>query len=98
MCVALDACAPSRTYLLRPRRRRLTLSLPGVESLGGGFVLQHDRFVSYRAIGKHVLLWETPVHESSADKPASGKASLAIELPGTLHLCLACMMALTPIM
>ncbi|EQC26693.1 hypothetical protein SDRG_15478 [Saprolegnia diclina VS20] len=52
-----------------------------VESLGGGFVLQHDRFVSYRAIGKHVLLWETPVHESSADKPASGKASLAIELP-----------------
>ncbi|KDO22639.1 hypothetical protein SPRG_22297 [Saprolegnia parasitica CBS 223.65] len=52
-----------------------------VESLGGGFVLQHDRFVSYRAIGKHVMLWETPVHESSADKPASGKASLAIELP-----------------
>ncbi|KDO26876.1 hypothetical protein SPRG_07590 [Saprolegnia parasitica CBS 223.65] len=34
-----------------------------------------------RALPRHRLLQETPVHESRADKPAFGKASLAIELP-----------------
>ncbi|OQR92211.1 hypothetical protein ACHHYP_03952 [Achlya hypogyna] len=54
-----------------------------VESLGGGFVLQKTRFVSYRAIGKHVLLWENAIQDDSngLEKVTSGKASLAIQLP-----------------
>ncbi|KDO32096.1 hypothetical protein SPRG_22116 [Saprolegnia parasitica CBS 223.65] len=77
--------------MLQPCVWRATHAPPSrAESLGGGFGLQRDRFMSYHAIGKRVLRWETPVHESSADKPASGKASLAIELPGTLQRRLAC--------
>ncbi|OQR93356.1 hypothetical protein THRCLA_08459, partial [Thraustotheca clavata] len=51
-----------------------------VAGIGGGFVLQSNRFVSYRAIGKQVLLWESVVHDGKAEAPGE-KASLSIQLP-----------------
>ncbi|KAF0697255.1 Aste57867_12027 [Aphanomyces stellatus] len=54
-----------------------------VESIAGGHVVHKTSFVSFRAIGKQIFLWENAVHDGkqSAAPSKTETASLAIQLP-----------------
>jgi hypothetical protein len=59
--------------------------------MGGGLVLQKKKFITFRAIGKQVYLWENALDDDDPsttimqidDNTENG--ALVIQLPGTLH-------------